>query len=160
MTLVNDATTLTRSDFTVGHIVSLVGRELSGIRKGSIPSEESKMQELIQAATQVDEWDTTALPARKGRSLTHHVWWGVVVEDQKRDESHPKTVLLKWLCVTPPAEGDVVVELGPSKAPPLLLTLDEDSWIMCKQVPCNPHASKAHTYLIHNTQYTPHKTPN
>ena len=100
MIFVKDVSSLTRSDFTVGHIVTLVGRELSGTRAGSVPSGESARQERIQAATQVDKADTTTQPERKGRTLTHHVWWGVVVEDQKRDESHPKTLLLKWLSVT------------------------------------------------------------
>jgi hypothetical protein len=95
--LERDAITLTRSDFTVGLVVALVGREPSGGPAGSEPSMESKRQELIHEATQVDTWNTSPKPVRKGRALTHHIWWGVVMADQKRDATHPKTVLLKWL---------------------------------------------------------------
>ena len=79
----NDASQRTKADFITGHVIAIVGRELTGQGRGK--HNENKEQELIHEATQVSEPGTQNKPPGKNRPLLHHVWWGVVNEDQDKE---------------------------------------------------------------------------
>ena len=100
-----EASTLKSSDFTIGHVVAVVGRELTG--QGPGKKRNNTTQEIIHETTQVRTPGVQEAPPGQNRALRHHVWWGVVAAKQGNEEASEEHILLKWLAVSPPQRRGV-----------------------------------------------------